>query len=79
MRVTFKEKHPWSKFMRYYAPEWSNVRKEIYITNSSTSLTKQVLDYWVSIKGMYNGIGSLCLFSLNGYREKGKFMRIEAE
>ena len=53
--------------------------KKYILQIQAPAITKQVLDYWVSIKGMYNGIGSLCLFSLNGYREKGKFMRIEAE
>ena len=34
-----------------------------YMTKSSTSFNKQMLDYWVFIKGMYNQRGSLWRFS----------------
>ena len=34
-----------------------------YMTKSSTSFNKQMLDYWVFFKGMYNQRGSLWRFS----------------
>ena len=60
-------------------PEWSNARNGIYMTKSRTSFNKQLLDYWVFIKGMHHWRGSLCLSSSNGHHEQGNFMRIEFE
>ena len=61
-----------------FAPEWSNARNGIYMTKSRTSFNKQLLGYWVFIKGMYRWRGSLCLSSSDGHHEQGKFMRIES-
>ena len=60
-------------------PEWSNARNGIYMTKSRTSFNKQLLDYWVFIKGMHHWRGSLCLSSSNGHHEQGNFIRIEFE
>ena len=59
-------------------PEWSNARNGIKMTKSRTSFNKQLLRYWVFIKGMYRWRGFLCLFSSDGQHEQGKFMRIES-
>ena len=40
------------------------------------SLYKQVLDYWVFIKEMYNWRAPLRLFSSNDFREQREFMQI---
>ena len=62
-----------------FANEWSNARNGIYMTKSRTSFNKQLLNYWVFIKGMYHWRGSLCLSSSDGHHEQGKFMRIKSE
>ena len=62
-----------------FANKWSNARNGIYMTKSRTSFNKQLLNYWVFIKGMYQWRGSLCLSSSNGHHEQGKFIRIESE
>ena len=62
-----------------FAPEWSNARNGIYMTKSRTSFNKQLLDYWIFIKGMHHWRGSLCLSSSNGHHEQGKFARIKSE
>ena len=62
-----------------FAPEWSNARNGIYMTKSRTSFNKQLLDYWVFIKGMHHWRGSSCLSSSNGHHGQGKFVRIESE
>ena len=59
-------------------PEWSNAQNGINMTKSRTSFNKQLLRYWVFIKGMYRWRGSLCLSSSDGHHEQGKFMRIES-
>ena len=61
-----------------FAPEWPNARNGIYMTKSRTSFNKQLVDYWIFIKGMYHWRGSLCLSSSYGHHERGKFTRIES-
>ena len=62
-----------------FSNEWSNARNGIYMTKSRTSFNKQLLNYWIFIKGMYHWRGSLCLSSSDGHHEQGKFVRIESE
>ena len=54
-----------------FAPEWSNARNGIYMTKSRASFNKQLLGYWVFIKGMYHWRGSFCLSSSDVIMSRG--------